>query len=949
MLDPLLTLSTSNVDKDILDDNLNTVFQNVLFIDSTVEDFKQYVNVNTFPIVYNRMTSREQILEILTKKFQHISRIAFVCHFEEQPYFLNNELLFSDVNTQFMIDLIKQFNVVNLDYLACRTLQNQGWKDYFTKLHDATGIPIGASDDNTGNLQYGGNWVLESTQEDIQAIYFNDQILNYSSLLTSTSVTINGLEDTTNNEISFSKLLSDASYNITGTINAFIVKSIAINGLLKIGASSSTHDYWDVNTNNTIDASHSAYWTPAPNESGPINAFTYVARNSTQQTSTIADLIVNVTPINDIPTLASVLPIVLPSINSPQPVYEDSSNIELSFVQLCLDASYSDIDGSVDAFIVTSVTNNGSLKIGSTTTPWIDGSNCTIDASHSAYWTPNPSTFGLLNVFKIVVRDNSMSQSTAHFDVNINVTRWNRAPEIIPDNNTGTVSDSSPIAYRTMVATDVNTSLNLLRWDLSGSQSQTSDYGTMSIDATTGVWTYDLSRNSVNYKALKKDATYNDQFTVNVNDGLLNAIQPQTITITVIGKNDTPTLSGDNSGNVWEDGILYAQGILTAVDVDLSGNFRWDISGNGVSNYGKMSIKLSISSSVTNTCTWSYDLSNNSSFVQALSQGQTVKDEFYVRVWDDLSANATQLITITITGKNDPIRLLNKIPNQSIDMSSNFSYVIPATTFLDIDVSDNLTYSVVLSSNTPIPSWLQFESSTRTFTSDQTKSRSVGPLTIKVTATDGYTSSSSLSAYFILNVISQQTISGSVLDGYIKFGTITVRDLSKNIVGGPVQTDQSGRFSIPMTLQPSTSYFIDCIGGTDIATGAPILYPLSSIYTSGSSSNVMLNSSNVVINPLTTIVSDIVQNNISLYQNNIVAVYTYVANAFGLQPSDIGSDYIYSHNIVTGIAAIKIATITKILSLSTGTDINTIKSKIAINIDGQTVKLLFDASFISDT
>ena len=490
-----------------------------------------------------------------------------------------------------------------------------------------------------------------------------------------------------------------------------------------------------------------------------------------------------------------------------------------------------------------------------------------------------------------------------------------------------------------MYATDVDLSTNLLRWDLSGSLIQSTDYGTMSIDTNTGVWTYDLSKNSTYYKALKKDATYEDKFTVRVYDDLF-ASDSKTITITVTGINDPPTLSGTNSGNVWEDGSLNATGILTAVDVDLSGNFTWDISGNGVSNYGKMNI-----SSVTNTCTWSYDLSNNSSFVQALTQGQTVTDEFYVRVWDDLSANSTQLVIITITGKNDPVRLLNKIPNQSIDLSSNFSYVVPATTFLDIDVSDNLTYSVVLSSNTPIPSWLQFVSSTRTFTSVSNRT-TVGPLTIKVTATDGFTSSS---AYFILNVISQQAISGSVLDGYIQGGTITVRDLSYNIVGGPVQSDQSGKFSIPLILLPSTSYIIDCSGGTDMATGAPILYPLSSIYTSGSSSNVMLNSSNVVINPLTTIVSDIVQNNISIYRNNISDVYTHVANAFGLQPSDIGSDYIYSHNIAAGIAAIKIATITKILSVSTGTDINTIKLSIATNIADQPGKLLFDASFISDT
>ena len=174
------------VDPLIYDDTIDTsTIQNVLFINSAVNDFQQYANANTFPIIYSRMSTSEQILELLTIKFQNISRIAMVCHFSEEPHFLNNELLFSDTNTQFIIDLVKQFNVTNIDFLACSTLQSQLWTSYYTKLRDATGTQIGASDDNTGNLKYGGDWVLESTQEDVQTVYFNDLIQNYASLLLS--------------------------------------------------------------------------------------------------------------------------------------------------------------------------------------------------------------------------------------------------------------------------------------------------------------------------------------------------------------------------------------------------------------------------------------------------------------------------------------------------------------------------------------------------------------------------------------------------------------------------------------------------------------------------------------------------------------------------------------------------------------------------------------------
>ena len=178
----------------VYDDTIDTsTIQNVLFINSTVTNFQQYANANTFPIVYNSMSTREKMLELLTNKFQHISRRALVCHFEESPYFLNNEILFSDTNTQFIIDLVKQFNVLHMDYLACSTLQSQSWTSYYAKIQDATGIPVGASDDDTGNLKYGGDWILESTQENIQTIYFNDLIQNYADVLTLTTIVISNV------------------------------------------------------------------------------------------------------------------------------------------------------------------------------------------------------------------------------------------------------------------------------------------------------------------------------------------------------------------------------------------------------------------------------------------------------------------------------------------------------------------------------------------------------------------------------------------------------------------------------------------------------------------------------------------------------------------------------------------------------------------------------------
>ena len=236
------------------DDTIDTsTIQNVLFINSSVTSFQQYANANTFPIVYTSMSTREKMLELLASKFTNISRIAIVCHFGESPYFLNrtvynsleiprNEILFSDDNTQFIVDIIKQFNVLHMDYLACGTLNSQVWTSYYTKIHDATGIPIGASLDDTGNLKYGGDWILESTMEDVQMIYFNDLIQNYTSVLTLDTIVItsvlalNGKVSITYNELYGTTVFLKTQYSINNSApwidcSASSVTSSIITGL----------------------------------------------------------------------------------------------------------------------------------------------------------------------------------------------------------------------------------------------------------------------------------------------------------------------------------------------------------------------------------------------------------------------------------------------------------------------------------------------------------------------------------------------------------------------------------------------------------------------------------------------------------------------------------------------------------------------------------------------
>ena len=120
-------------------------------------------------------------------------------------FFLNNELFFTEndilqfennkeflenysSNVIFLIEICKKFNIKNIDFLACNSLEHNNWKIYYELLKYFSTTIIGASNDLTGNIKYGGDWVIENTNEDIQNIYFNENITNYSSTLFSSSI-----------------------------------------------------------------------------------------------------------------------------------------------------------------------------------------------------------------------------------------------------------------------------------------------------------------------------------------------------------------------------------------------------------------------------------------------------------------------------------------------------------------------------------------------------------------------------------------------------------------------------------------------------------------------------------------------------------------------------------------------------------------------------------------
>ncbi|MCB8762016.1 beta strand repeat-containing protein [Planktothrix agardhii] len=90
-----------------------------------------------------------------------------------------------------------------------------------------------------------------------------------------------------------------------GTVDAFVVKAVS-SGTLRIGSDATSATAWVAGSNDTIDATKKAYWTPDANVNGTVNAVQVVAKdNDGLQSPTPVTAQVTVTAVNDAPVLAN--------------------------------------------------------------------------------------------------------------------------------------------------------------------------------------------------------------------------------------------------------------------------------------------------------------------------------------------------------------------------------------------------------------------------------------------------------------------------------------------------------------------------------------------------------------------------------------------------------------------------------------------------------------------
>ncbi|MFS8148264.1 N,N-dimethylformamidase beta subunit family domain-containing protein, partial [Rhizobium sp. BR 249] len=131
---------------------------------------------------------------------------------------------------------------------------------------------------------------------------------------------------------------------------------------------------------------------------------------------------------------------------------------------------------------------------------------------------------------------------------------------------------------------------------------------------------------------------------------------------------------------------------------------------------------------------YNYTVNETNASVQALRLStNTLSDVFSYTMRDTSGAIATANLTVTIHGANDAPVLAVQTATQNATVGSAFSFVLPTTTFSDVDSNETLAYAATAADGTALPAWLAFNASTRTFSGTPTTAGTYG---VRVTATD---------------------------------------------------------------------------------------------------------------------------------------------------------------------------------------------------------------------
>ena len=178
---------------------------NLLLIDNEIPGLDLFIkscNSNTKCVVYDTKHVTLPMLDkyITSLNITKYNYLGFVfvndnnihkLFVDNKPFISYNDWgIMDNYTTNFIKYLIKKYTIKTVDFLACNLLNEPIWKQYFDFIQSLNHIIVRASNDRTGNLLSGGDWILESTGENVENLYFNTSIKYWNFLLDSAGSTM---------------------------------------------------------------------------------------------------------------------------------------------------------------------------------------------------------------------------------------------------------------------------------------------------------------------------------------------------------------------------------------------------------------------------------------------------------------------------------------------------------------------------------------------------------------------------------------------------------------------------------------------------------------------------------------------------------------------------------------------------------------------------------------
>ena len=333
-----------------------------------------------------------------------------------------------------------------------------------------------------------------------------DLVDNTPPTFTSFSAPVATVNEDTQKEITFADLTAKGNEADTdGTVDAFAVKAVT-SGILLIGENAGSATAFAVGTNDTIDSTHNAYWTPAANANGELNAFTVTALDNFGAESGASVLVkVDVMAINDAPTV-------------PNPIADQNATEDAAFTCTVPVNTFSDVDAG------DTLTWSATKADGTALPAWLS-----FDAGTRTFsGTPANGDVGTITV-KVTATDGSSASVSDEFTVMVaNTNDAPTVPKPIADQN---ATEDAAFSFTVPVNTfnDVDAG-DTLTW--SATKSDGSALPTwLSFNAGTRTFSGTPANGDVGTITVKVTAT----------DGSSASVSDE-FTVTVANTNDAPTV-----------------------------------------------------------------------------------------------------------------------------------------------------------------------------------------------------------------------------------------------------------------------------------------------------------------------------------------------------------------------------------------------------------------------